>query len=196
MRHVYIPCAADPYKMLMLPGVSEHILEFPTRDDRKLFAASVNLAHDRPQIPMVDAIHIAYGIAADMAPALTELCYNDDCTMLAFKGVLSPFVAVLAAQKQYYVEGVQRVSRHVWLRTSVGGACYSDYDYTIDNGRPDGKGGSYRATLVVPVGYKHRYDVAVNVPSYPCRVTKPWLEAWDAFTASLVADQHREQTNK
>jgi len=185
MKDIYIPCAADPGKML--PGIANKLVAFPTQCDRKLFAAAVNLAFDH-KLMLFDAIHISYGIAADIAPAMEGLSYNDDFTMFVGKGILSPFVAVLAAQKQHTGDGVPMVARHVWLRTSIGGAFDSDCAYTIDNGRPDGKGGSYRATIVVPVGYKHSYDVAVTVPSYPCRLTKQWLEAWDAFTASLVAN--------
>lgn len=168
----------------MLPGVAEHPLVFPTVTDRELFQAAVNLAHDR-KVPLVDALYIAYGIAADIAPGLGELDYADECTLYIGKGILSPFVAVLAAQKQHTGEGVPMVARHVWLRTSIEGARHSDANYIVDNGRSDGKGGSYKATLVAPASYAHSYDVAVDVKAYPCRVTKQWLDAWEEFTRGL-----------
>jgi hypothetical protein len=180
--HDDIPCAAAPSKML--PGVPEHTIVFPTADDRELFQAAVNLA-DEHKLPLVDALRIAYGIAADIAPALSELDWADECTLYIGKGVLSPFVAVMAAQKQYTGEGASMVAHHVWLRTTIEDARHSDANYVVGNGRPDGKGGSYKATVVQPAGMGPCYDVAVEVKAYPCRVTKQWLDAWDEFTRGL-----------
>jgi hypothetical protein len=178
-----IPCAATPSKML--PGSPEHLLVFPTGDDRKLFNAAVNLAHEH-ELPLVDALRIAYGIAAALADQLESLDYNQGETELYIgKGVMSPYVAVLAAQKQYTGENVPMVARHLWLRISVCDARYWDANYIVANGRSDGKGGSYRATVVSPAGEPNAYDVAVDVKTYPCRVTKQWLDAWDEFTRGL-----------
>lgn len=180
--HEDLPCAASPSKML--PGPFDCTITFPTDADHRLFNAAVNLAHEH-KLPLVDALYIAYGIAAEIAPGLTELDYNDDCTLYIGKGIMSPFVAVLAAWKQHTGEDVPMVARHVWLRTSIEGARHSDANYIVDNGRSDGKGGSYKATLVAPADYAHSYDVTVDVKTYPCRVTKHWLDAWEEFTRGL-----------
>lgn len=177
------PCAAAPSKML--PGVPDYTIRFPTDTDRRLFNAAVSLAHEHKIVPLVEALHVAYGVAADIAPALQELEYADEATLFIGKGVLSPYVAVIAAQQQHTGDGCPMVARHVWLRTSIENARAADADYIVDNGRPDGKGGSYKATVVAPARYSHGYDVAVDVKECPCRVTKQWLEAWDEFTKSL-----------
>lgn len=180
--HTDAPCAAAPSKML--PGIPEHVIVFPTNDDRKLFNAAVNLSHDH-KLPLVDALRITYGIAADIAPGLDELTYAEETTLFIGKGVWSPFVAVIAAQKQHTGDDVPMIARHVWLRTTIENARHSDANYIVGNGRSDGKGGSYKATVVEPAGYGTCYDVTVDVKTYPCRVTKQWLDAWDEFTRGL-----------
>lgn len=169
----------------MLPGIPEHVILFSTSTDRKLFNAAATLAHER-NLPLVDALRIAYGIAADLAPGLEHLDYgHGDAELYIGKGVLSPFVAVLAAQNQHTGPDVPMVACHVWLRTTLGVSGYSDSNYCVGNGRPGGKGGSYKATVVSPVDFAHSYDVAVTVEPCACRVTKQWLDAWHEFTQSL-----------
>lgn len=179
--HPDIPCAALPSKML--PGVPEHTIVFPTGDDRKLFSAAVNLSHTQ-HITLVEALDVVYSIAADIAPGLSELDWADEATLLIGKGVWSPFVAVIAAQ-QHCDDEVPRRAYHVWLRTTIEDARHADANYLIGNGRSDGKGGSYRATVVQPVDMAPCYTVAVDVKTYPCRVTKHWLDAWEEFTRRL-----------
>jgi hypothetical protein len=176
-----IPCAALPSKML--PGVAEFTIEFPTGTDRALFSVAVNIAHERGLAP-VDALSIAYEVASATSPVLYEIDCGD-CALYYAKGVVSPLVAIEDARRHWTGEGYPMMARHVWLRFTVGGWS-GEYSSMVESGNPGGRGGSFKATLVGSPEDINTYRTLVDVKTSPGRVTKQWLEAWQAYVESVT----------
>lgn len=183
-----------PVAMPSKPGIPDHIIEFATPEDRLLFEQAVNLAHDlQKRYPsghpsLSDCMRIVFDVAALLAPCTDPMNYADDFTMWIMKGVASPLVAAMAVQRRETGSDCRFHVHHVWLRTSIANANYRDADYIIDNGTP-GRGGSYKATIVVPEGCTTGYDVDVKVEPVRGCVTKQWAESWREFTESLLCEE-------
>lgn len=161
----------------MLPGIADQLITFLTRDDKRLFESAVNIAHEH-KLDMLTAFRIAYGVAADLLPGGEEIS-GDDFSMIVYKGVVSPCVAIMDAMRTHFGPATL-VAKHVWLRTTVGNWS-GEYSSVITSGNPNGKGGSYRATIVASAIDARAYDVSAAPEPIACRATQAWCIAWSAF---------------
>jgi hypothetical protein len=149
-------------------------MKFFDETERQMF--ELGMAHGMEHL---DLISLAMSITL---PGPSEILYDyGDELVLLFKGLHSPKLVRTALRHCEIGPNVE--VRHVWLRTSVCGSQTSEFDYSIMDGRPDGKGGSYKATIAYNKGLDPHYKVDATPKPIELIVAKDVEETWKEFIA-------------
>jgi hypothetical protein len=161
--------------------VSDSVIEFPTNTDRVLFEVALN-SSARRGTTLLEELHEAYGVVERISEEPRPIEWNNGESMVYyFRGAVSPLVAAYVVQLRETGESCPVRVRHVWLRYSR-----AHDELRIVDGHPDGKGGSFRATVVECPNQLGGYSVAVDAAPVRGRATAEHAAVCRQFVEGLL----------